>query len=103
MASTPALNRWYDELRRCCGTHLRKVILFGSRARGDATEISDYDCLAIFDDVTPTLEATLDQLAGRYLLEEGIVISCVPLREADLPRLQFEPFLINAQKEGQVL
>jgi len=103
MVSAPVVNRWYDELRQRCGTHLRKVILFGSRTRGDATEGSDYDCLAIFDDVTPPIEATLDQLAGRYLLEEGAVISCVPLREADLPRLQYEPFLINAQREGQVL
>lgn len=29
------------------GDHLKQVILFGSRARGDNSIDSDYDCLAV--------------------------------------------------------
>ncbi|MCB0226825.1 MAG: nucleotidyltransferase domain-containing protein [Anaerolineae bacterium] len=31
------------------GSHLKQVILFGSRARGDFTPDSDYDCLVFVE------------------------------------------------------
>ncbi|MEO5375707.1 MAG: nucleotidyltransferase domain-containing protein [Alphaproteobacteria bacterium] len=37
----------------------RRVILFGSQARGDAHEDSDYDLLVIVDDDTPPEKLTL--------------------------------------------
>ena len=39
----PAAVEYAQEVRNRLGPHLRQVILFGSRARGDATEYSDYD------------------------------------------------------------
>lgn len=82
---------------------LKQVIVFGSRARGDASVKSDWDCLLVFDRVTPGIKAQLDRLAGQRLLEEGLVLSCIPLTEVDLSRLAFEPFVLNARKEGIVL
>src|SRR6266498_3145223 len=38
-------------LRQCLGDHLVAVVLFGSRARGDATKTSDWDLLVIARDL----------------------------------------------------
>jgi predicted nucleotidyltransferase len=39
--------------------HPRRLILFGSRARGEASEDSDVDLLVIFDDDAPAERLTL--------------------------------------------
>lgn len=89
-----------EELKRHFPGQLKQVVIFGSRARGDASADSDYDCLLVFDQVTRNIKEELEQLTGRYLLEQGVVLSCIPLTERDLQRFRFEPFLINAQHEG---
>jgi predicted nucleotidyltransferase len=43
------------ELEKLYGNRLRKVILYGSRARGDAHEESDYDFLAVLDSLVTGL------------------------------------------------
>jgi len=91
------------DLRRRFPETLQQVVFFGSQARGEATGESDYDCLLVFREVTPAIEAALEQLAGDYLLDQGLVLSCIPVSRAQLAQLQFEPFVRNAQREGLVL
>lgn len=40
--------------------HLTSLIFFGSRARGDETEASDLDLIALVDKKTPELEQALE-------------------------------------------
>lgn len=49
--------------------HLRQMILYGSRARGDAAEDSDLDLVALVDEKTPELEAALDDIAYNVMWE----------------------------------
>ncbi len=42
--------------------HIRRMILYGSRARGDAAEDSDLDLVALVDEKTPELEQALDEI-----------------------------------------
>jgi predicted nucleotidyltransferase len=57
-------------LRKRLGPHVRRIVLFGSRARGDATDASDYDFLVIVDRRTRDVrEAILDvgaEMLNRY-------------------------------------
>ncbi len=94
------LNRLVEELKRHFPGQLKRVVVFGSHARGEASSESDYDCLLVFALVTPMIKAELEHFSGRYLAQHGMVLSCIPLSEADLERLRFEPFLMNAQREG---
>ena len=96
----PELKRVGEELRARYGNRLRQIFFFGSRARGDASRESGYDCLLIFDRVDQKLKTDLEHLAAEWLLERGMVFSWVAVSEADLDRLRYEPFLQNARREG---
>lgn len=43
----PVLVRVKDELRKMYGSRLERLLLYGSRARGDYQEDSDYDVLVV--------------------------------------------------------
>ena len=98
--SDPELNRIAADLRARYGNELCEILFFGSRARGDYSEDSDYDCLLVFREVTERLELDLDKLVAGWLLQRGIVFSWVAVSQADLERLRYEPFLQNARREG---
>jgi predicted nucleotidyltransferase len=44
-----ALGSFVTEVRRACGERLDRVVLYGSRARGEAVNGSDIDTLVILD------------------------------------------------------
>jgi len=94
------LTRIAQSLRSRYQDHLRQILFFGSRIRGDASAESDYDCLLIFDQVDRSIKSALERFESEWLLEQGIVLSCVAISERDLERLQYEPFLRNARREG---
>jgi predicted nucleotidyltransferase len=48
-------------------THLARLILYGSRARGEAAEDSDLDLIALVDDKTPEIEAQMEEVAYRVM------------------------------------
>lgn len=42
--------------------HLKRIIVFGSRVRGEATEDSDLDVIALVDEKTPEIEKRLEDI-----------------------------------------
>ncbi len=72
----PVLARFREALDKAYGARLERVVLFGSRARGDAKSESDYD-VAIFLHDLADRDAELDRLApiqSRIIDEtEGVV------------------------------
>jgi uncharacterized protein len=77
----PILKR-FGPLDAMCGERIERVVLFGSRARGDAREDSDYD-IAVFIKNPGTLSVELHRLASvstDILLDTGAVISAKPYR-----------------------
>lgn len=64
------------------GARLERVVLFGSRARGDHRPDSDYD-IAVFIEAPGILTEELNRLAEiatEILDEDGAVINPLPLR-----------------------
>lgn len=47
--------------------HLRKIIIFGSRVRGEAAEDSDLDVIALVDEKTPEIEKQLEDTAYQVM------------------------------------
>ncbi len=90
-------------IRKRFDSQLQKVILFGSRARHDARKDSDIDILLIFHDANKEIKDFIDETAATLLFEKGILLSTFILTEGQYSQMQFEPFIINAQKEGVAL
>jgi predicted nucleotidyltransferase len=82
LANDPILKRFRAALDELYGDRAERVVLFGSRARGDAREDSDYD-IAVFIKDPGTLSEELHRLASvstDILLDAGAVISAKPFR-----------------------
>ena len=47
--------------------HIRRMIMYGSRARGDSTDESDLDLVALVDEKTPELEQAIDEIAYQLM------------------------------------
>jgi predicted nucleotidyltransferase len=97
------LKIFIEQLRKRFGQNLKRIILFGSRARGDHTDESDYDFILVFDEVTPEVKEGLDALCLKMLLEHEMVITDFAFTEKDLERKRYEPFIMNAKREGMFL
>jgi uncharacterized protein len=98
--SDPVLTFFKEAVMARLGKHLRQVLLFGSRARGDATAESDYDLLVVVDQVDSSITKWIDAIAGQVLIEHGAVLSAFPITERDRVRRRYSPMLINAAREG---
>lgn len=90
------------DLSRLYGRRLRQVVVFGSRARGDAHPESDLDLVVVLDEVAdPWHELRhMDEVLWNHTLAGGIVISAIPVGESDFERPSL-PALIRARREGR--
>lgn len=80
LATDPVLIRFRAALDDLYGARLERVVLFGSRARGDDGLESDYD-IAIFLNALPDRWFELDRLADlrvRFLDETGAFFDAKP-------------------------
>ena len=57
------------------GSQIRSVVLFGSKARGDAGPDSDIDVLVVLSDDDPYLCSGVRRLAARVSLEYDLLFS----------------------------
>ena len=78
----PVLRRFRAALDQMYGDRIERVVLFGSRARGEAHEDSDYDVAVFLKDLTdrwPELDRLAD-LSTDLLDETGELIHAMPYR-----------------------
>jgi predicted nucleotidyltransferase len=102
-AIDPVLKRFREALAELYGPALDRVVLFGSRARGDAKDGSDYD-VAVFLKETTDLWAEWDRLADlrvRFLDAGGPFVEAVPFHVTDFDRRT--PLMHEIRKDGVIL
>lgn len=82
-----ALTRFADEVRARYRERVRRIVLFGSRARGVGHEESDLDVAAILDAADQTIRRALIDLSTDLFLETDIRISPFVLSPDDFDTL----------------
>ena len=92
------------ELEKVYGTRLKKMLLYGSWARDEATEDSDIDIMLVLDgDVSPGREIDrIINVVTEINLKYRILISVYPVSLKDFKNVR-SPLLINARKEGTLV
>lgn len=89
------------DLRALYGGLLSEVLVFGSRARGEADEDSHLDLLVVLDDVDSPWDELrrMDEVLWRHTEASGVVISALPVSRAEVAQPS-SPVLIRATAEA---
>jgi predicted nucleotidyltransferase len=100
----PMLRQLTRELKQRYGDRLKKVVLFGSHARGEATPDSDMDILVVLNDLDGILKEArrLVPLEAELNLKYDLLAMCFPMSLADFEN-EHTPFLMNVHRDGVVL
>ena len=101
------LKEFTEQIQELLGNRLKRIILYGSYARGDYSKSSDIDIMILTDLTYEEIEKFRDEIsdiAYDIELEKGIVISPI-IKNIDKynERVNIVPFYMNVQKEGVVL
>ncbi|MBI3753476.1 MAG: nucleotidyltransferase domain-containing protein [Deltaproteobacteria bacterium] len=80
--------------------HLKKIILFGSHARGDFKEGSDYDFLLIVDKREKDIQEIVLDASVEIMNKYYALIACIVCDEKEWERKKRFPIGLNILKEG---
>ena len=101
------IQKFINEVKKILGDRLKKVILYGSYARGDYNKKSDVDIMILTDLSFEEIEEYRDKISDAAFeieLKTGIILSPVVKNiEKYNIRRKFVPFYKNVEKEGVVL
>ena len=96
-----------QQVQKVLGKNLKKVILYGSYARGDYRENSDIDIMVLTtltDEEIRQIKTTIYDVAFDFQMEYGVDISVIIKNEEHFNYwLGALPFYDNVQKEGVIL
>ena len=101
------IQNFVKAVQKLLGKRLKKVILYGSYARGDFNKNSDVDIMLLTDLSFEEIEDYRDKISDIAFdieLDTGVILSPI-IKNIDIynNRVKFVPFYKNVQKEGVVL
>lgn len=101
------IEQYIYEIKKIYSSHLRKVILYGSYARGDFKIDSDIDIMILLDLSELELKAYSQKLAYMtydFNLDNDLDIKPIAKSQANFDKwITNYPFYANINKEGVVL
>ena len=99
-----ALDELVSELQALYGSRLSHVVLYGSRARGEAEHDSDVDVLVVLEPLVDLWQelSRIQPLANRLSIQHDVVLSVIPVDSAEYAHPD-TPLLLNSHRQGVVL
>ncbi|MEI6221634.1 MAG: nucleotidyltransferase domain-containing protein [bacterium] len=97
---TETFQSFVTTVKKNLGNHIKKIILFGSRARKDHHNDSDYDCLILVDKKNKNLDKIVNKIAADTLYDSNSVISAFVVEEQRFEYQTYNPLFMNVRKEG---
>lgn len=101
------LEQYISEIKKIYGSHLQKVILYGSYARGDFRTDSDIDIMILLDMSDLDLKAysqKLSYMTYDFNMDHDLDIKPIAKSKAHFEKwIENYPFYSNIHKEGVVL
>ncbi|MCS7151008.1 MAG: nucleotidyltransferase domain-containing protein [Endomicrobia bacterium] len=96
-----ALNELVEKLKKLYGHNLSEVILYGSKARGDAKKYSDIDIMIVLKEYNEWYEEfeKIFSIVNEVCYKYEILISYVIKSEEEFLNRD-TPLLLNVRKEG---
>lgn len=89
-----------NSVRRKLGNHVKEIILFGSRARGEFTEGSDYDILIIVDKRERQIQEMVLDESAEIMDKYDALIGYIVCDEDEWEKKKKFPIGLNILKEG---
>ena len=77
-----------------------KVILFGSRARGDARPDSDWDVIVLLNDASKAGQWDVHKVLWDLSLDVEELINPIVYRQSEWEQKSFTPFYKNVMHDG---
>jgi len=99
----PIAAEFSRRLRAALGERVRQLILFGSRARGDAREGSDYDVLLVVDDSPRQAREVVLDVEAHMLDRYGVLFAAIVRSEQEWRDCEGFPLAMNIAREGIAL
>ena len=101
------MEKYVEEIRKIFGSHLKKVILYGSYARGDFGPDSDIDIMILLDITDVDLKKysmELSYMTFDFNLDNDLDIKPIAKNEEHFKKwLDNYPFYANVNREGVIL
>jgi predicted nucleotidyltransferase len=100
LTDDPVLVRFREALREIYGSQIERVVLFGSRARGEAHAESDYDVAVFLRDMTDRFAEMnrLADLSTDILDETGEFVHAMPYRAGSYN--ERTPLMLGIRTDG---
>ncbi len=101
------MEQYIEQVQGIYGSHLRKVILYGSYARGDSKPDSDVDLMILIDMSDMELKAysqKLSYMTYDFNMDNNLEIKPIAKSEEHFKKWVVNyPFYANVNREGVVL
>ena len=96
-----AIREFQESVLAALGNRLKELWLFGSRARGDNQDYSDYDFLIVAEGELEELRAVIADKENDIMFRRGDILSSIVYTPLLWERARNAPLGLNVRREGK--